>query len=297
MAISKGAAPNKAAAAKPGAAKPTGKAQPGQPAGGNVISLRPSDQQQGGLLDDVDVTFTDVNFVEYDYGGSISTPVLALHATLLDGEGKANEQYWSAGDLSRFQPSEDGLSIVAVGASKGLNNNTNAAALLRSVVDAGFPEDKFGDGSVDVLEGLVAHVNRVAQPKRAGIQTGADKKFDPTVLVVTKVVKLPWEKGSPKGAATPKTAGTAGKTAASTAAASPSEGDSDLTTEAAETLVLVLGENNGSIPKAKLAGKLFKPLMKNANRGELLKLLTDDEFLANGAEYGWEYDGETITAA
>jgi hypothetical protein len=267
-----------------------------------TASLKPSDQQQGGLLDDVDVTLTSLSFVEWDYDGKIDHPVLAILAAMTDEEGAETNQYYSAGDLKRFQPSEDGKEAIAVGGSRGLNSNTNAGLFLRSIVDQGFPEDKI-TSRVDCFEGMNVHVNRVAQPKRSGLAVKKTQdQFELTVLLVTKINRLPWEKAGKSGGATSKSPSSVRPTNVALPAATPgptvaaSPSDTDLLDEAGSILLEVLASNGNSIPKSRIAMKTFKALAGNPNRSAILQLLANDEFL-NQDNVPWAFDGTTITAA
>jgi hypothetical protein len=246
------------------------------PAG--MVSLKPSDQQQGGILDDVDVTFTECSFVEYDYNGKVDKPTLALKVVMNDGEAD-HVEYFSAGDLARFQPSEDGKYVVAVAGAKGLNSNSNCGIFLKSLVDMGFPEDRV-TGKVDVFEGINAHVNRIAQPKRSGLQRTSER--EPTVLVVTKIHKMPWDVAGKKTKTAP-------------APAVNGESTDDVTEEAIGVLLQVLEAKGGSVKRSGIAAASFKFLAGNANRAGILKLLTDDDFIGT-EDMGWEYDGQTITS-
>src|SRR2546423_6315596 len=168
-------------------------------------SLNPEDFTSGGLLDDVDVTFESCRFVEWDYNGTIDHPVLALLVVMkyndpATGQEASAAQYYSAGETSRFYPSGDddpsgaGAHAVAVSGSKGIAGGTNSAILIKSVIDAGFPVDQFGDGDVSKMEGLVGHINRIAQPKRGGRITGQTQSgYEATDAVITKIPKMPWE--------------------------------------------------------------------------------------------------------
>lgn len=270
-------------------------AKPGKPAAsaaaagdGEPVSLRPSDQQQGGLLDDVDVTFEDMSFVIWDYQGKSEKPALAVLGILVDSDGEKHEQYWSAGDASRFQPSEDGKTAVRVGSSGGgLTNSTNAAQLFKSIVDAGFPEDKITQ-SLECFEGMAAHVQRVAQPKRSGLPA-QDGERERTVLVVTKINKMPWEK-KPTGAAgkgKPAPAPAPGKGKAATA---PVPASGDVSEEAAATLLAII-EGKESVKVSSLPVLSLKHLAGNANRFAILAMLKDGDFLASLAEAGTiQYD-------
>lgn len=296
------------------AATPINKAKTASAAaqGQTFASLNPEDFTSGGLLDDVDVTFSSVRFCEWDYNGNIDHPVLALLVVMdyQDADGKAaqTDQYYSAGETSRFVPSEDGSHAVAVAGAKGLAGGTNAAILIKSVIDQGFPVDKFGDGDVSSMEGLVAHINRIAQPKRGGQITGKTSSgYEATVAVVTKIHKMPWEStGTGKGAparptsATQRLGASTARPAARPAPASiPSEAPAgDVGEEAAGVLIEILSEKQGTVAKRMLPPASFKKLAGNDNRSAILQCFGDDNWLMkNGENYGWSFDGQTITAA
>ena len=99
--------------------------------------------------------------------------------------------------------------IVPIAGATGLNVNTNAVAFISSIVNAGFPEDKLAN-DISIFNGMGAHVNQVAQPKRPGLKKPEGQEGK-TYLLVTKINRLPWEaapkpvaKGAP--AAAPRTA-------------------------------------------------------------------------------------------
>lgn len=307
MAIGKRVAPApsaRAAAPARGASGAVGRAPASEQA---VMSLNPEDFTQGGLLDDIDVLFAECRWVEWDYNGAIDHPTLALKVNFeFDDNGKqeTSEQYYSGGELNRFQPSADGRQAIAVAGARGMNNNTNAAMLIKSIIEQGFPVDKFGNGDVGSLDGLQAHINRVPQPKRGGnISDKNNAGYEKTVAVVTKIHRMPWETGNAKaGTAGARTAAAKPSTAApraSTGAPAASNGDAgDLNEEAAGVLLEVLTNKGGSVKKSQLAPASFKPLTGNPNRSEILKLMADENWLIEqGENFGWAYDNQTITAS
>lgn len=280
--------------------------------GGGYASLNPDDFIQGGLLDDVDVLFKTCRFVEYDYDGKADKPALCLLVSMEhveDGKTIESEQYYSAGSLDRFQPSEDGSHAVSVAGAKGLALGTNIAALLKSLKDTGFPMDKFGDGDMSVLDGLFAHINRVPQQVRKGLAQSDtnDKGFQRTVAIVTKIHRMPWEKPGSKtsGKATPinkgKTAGQAAKAPVEEDVAEDNEtGEAaDVSETAAGVLLAVLADKNGSVKKVGLAPASFKHLKDYPDeRSEILKMFANSKWLEeNGENFGWTFDGTTVTAA
>lgn len=263
----------------------------------NAVSLKPSDQQQGGILDDMDVVLKSLGFCLYDYGGTIDKPTLALLVIMVDPDGTEHEQYFSAGDPNRFQPSADGKYVVAVAGAKGLSTSSNAAIFLKSIVDQGFPEDRITH-TVEPFEGMEAHVVRIPQPKRSGL-VQAEGARDKTVLVVSKINRLPWEKtGTGKAAPKLSASRTAAPSSTKTAPAATNGEASDLAEEAQGLILQLLENKGGEVKKTGVGAGAFKLLTGNANRGELLKLMTDDGFLSEGAESGlWAYENNTISAA
>ena len=258
------------------------------------LSLRPSSFTiGGGLIDDVDVEITSARFVTYDYDGKAEKPALCLLLQLKDSDGTEHAQYYSAGDTAYFVPSEDpkkpelnGITIVKVGEKENLNGGTNAALMLNSLVQSGFPEDKLDDGDVRVLEGLVGHVNRVPQPKRSNIARKEGAR-DPMVLVFTKIISLP---GEQKKGAAGKISGKATTAPSTTAPASD-----DLTEELTGELIgLFAMKGVTEMKKVEIGQGLFKAIDKaNPNKNKLISMGSKDEVLKTLE--GFSYNGSILT--
>jgi hypothetical protein len=160
------------------------------------VSFNPKTFVEGGLIDDVDVEFVEVQFCQYDYNGA-SDPVLALGVKMRaeqDGQLKDFDQYYSAGSLEHFVPSADGYGLEPVGGKTSLNSNTNTAKFFQSLLEAsnGGLEEVLNSGNVAGLVGLKCHVARVAQPKRSGIiRTGKNADREATVLLVNRIIAYP----------------------------------------------------------------------------------------------------------
>lgn len=240
----------------------------------------------GGLLDDVDVTFKGCRVCSWDYNGTVPTavPAIKVEMQLADG-GEAAEQYWSAGSSKDWMPSEDGKKLVAIGKATALVRSSNAGILMESIINSGFPEDKISD-DISALEGMEVHLMRVPAPKRGGLAPKAaradGREYENTVLTVSKIHKLPWEKKTAKGGAK----GT-GKAAA---AAPEASGDVQVTAEAA--LMSVLAQNPDGVTKQQIPGLVFKEVdAKDSNRNEVVKLVFTDDFLKAGP---WEFADGTV---
>lgn len=261
--------------------------------GGGTASLNPSDFTQGGLLDDVDVTILSATVTSEAPDGYMSDKPSCFLLLELQEEGaeKPAKQFFSAGDLKRVMPSEDGVHFDLAPGVAGINQGTNAAMLFRSLLEHSFPGDKLAAGDVSVLNGTVCHVNRVPQPKRNGLALKEGER-ERTVLVVTSISKLPWDKAGAKKAATvavpAKTTGTK---------AAPAAVKVDVDELAVSTLVAILEANGGKVKKSMIAMKSLKVMEKtDPNRAAVMEKLADEEFLASEG-LGWEFDGETVTAA
>ena len=236
-------------------------------------SLKPSDATTGGVLNDADVTFKEVRAVLWDYAGKLPEATPALAVTMISTDGREVTQYYSAGDKKNFVPSKDGKRFIPVGTARSLSDSCNAIQFIRSIVDTKqFPEEKIED-DVTVFEGMVAHVIQVSQPKRAGLSQAEGK----TILVVSKIIRLPWEKKT-VAKAVPKPQ----------AKSEPQSWEP----KAFETVLAIVSERGGSVSKQDLPTLVFRKLMKDPDRNSIFNLVSKDDWLASGP---WEFDGATIT--
>lgn len=259
------------------------------------LSLRPSDAQAGGFLDDADVLLQQLRFEMWDYQGKAPMSV-ALKVVMIDqSDDRAHEQYYSAGDPSKFAPSADGKALTSLtGAATGLNSSTNALAFLTSLVNAGFPEDRIGN-DVSLFDGTVVHVNQIAQPKRAGLKDQRDK----TYLLVSKIVRLPWDSqpAKPAKGAPSATRPTAAPTPVG-AVALTQDSNGQLTTKALNAVLSILVEKGGALPKGQLSMEAYRTLGNDPDRNAIVKLVHDEAFLKEcAAEKAFAYDGTTVSLA
>lgn len=240
-------------------------------------SLNPDDfGEGGGLLDNVNVTFKEVRFVMWDYNGKVPTPSPALHVRFEQEDGSIADQYWSAGQGKDFIASKDGSRLIPLTDGKTVVKTSNAAMLIKSIVDSGFPKDKLveAEGKCTVFEGMKAHVFR-KPTSREGIKKDEGKKYEDTVLLVSEIIQLPWEKG--KGSGGGKSGG-GGKAATS-----------DINEKAQSVMFSIVSEK-GSIAKKDLPMAIFNWFKDNAkgdpDQGAVTKLAVNDEFLGSGP---WAY--------
>lgn len=251
------------------------------------VSLKPCDAVEGGgLLDDEDVKIVDAKFTMFDYGGKAQpVPALMLSLDRMD-DTEPIAQYWSMGKALDWIPSDDGKELVPIGRATQLTAGSNGMWLLTSAINAGMPESKLGD-DISIFKGMECHVNRVAAPVRKGLQ----QKEGKTILVITKIHKLPWDKTAAKGK---------GKTAAKGKGKAAAEAaTSDIDTLATEFILGLLADDGkmsgfpDGIPKAKLAPEAFAAFPANdPNRSAIVRKVFEDAFLSSGP---WAYADGKIT--
>ena len=184
-----------------------------------VVSSRPKDMISQGLINDVDVLVQDARWAVFDYGGAVERFCAKLTLAVIRPDGsiepETHVQYFSAGKIGDWLPDagDDDFTPMAAGSATALNNSTNWATLVNSMVGEGVPEDKFADSDMRELIGLRMHVMRKPMPKRQGMDSAKDEQF---CLVCTKLIALPGEAVKP--ATTAATAAGRGRTAKPAAA-------------------------------------------------------------------------------
>lgn len=236
-------------------------------------SLKIGDFSEGGGLIEGELIWRNPRFEMFNYGGKgPSTPAFTLD--LESEEGDPVTQMWSVGNAEDWAPSKDGSKIIPIGKAAKLSKSSNFFQLIKSLKDAGFPEEKIED-DVTVYEGMKCLMVRVPAPERKGL-TQTPKKFEATILLVDKVITLPWEeeKGKSKGGKTGDVA-------------------DENSVKATEVIMEVLSENPKGIDRMRLAGEVYKKLKAEktdmANINVITKLIggKDEGFLESGP---WTYE-------
>jgi hypothetical protein len=309
---------------------------PGQklPPGLNRVSLNPANFSQGGLVDDVDILVVDARWCYFNYDGK-GPEALALGVEIeelqvgADGKKAKHEQYFSAGDREYFRPSQmavdgipDGGILIPTKDRKQINQNTNAAQFLSSAVACGFPIDRLDEMTItDAIVGAVFHVNRMPQPKRAGLiknkrmvtgQAEGQAERESTVLVVTKIVALPGQVPIAQTQAQSVPAAAVGRMpvqvqpvridipampTASNPNPIPTNGAAmnEIDWLCMTTLVDILVEAGGQLAKKDLPGPAFRRLMNHPHKGVAVPRIYSDEFLSTCQ--GIKFDGALISLA
>ena len=265
---------------------------------GTGVSLNPEDfAAGGGLIDDVDVVLVSCLFDMFDYNGTVQPGVPSLRLELEAGMDENIIQFYSMGNANDWLPSDDGSQLVAVGKAANIRLTSNGGILLKSMIDAGFPAEKLTD-DITILDGMEVHMIRVPAPERPGLKNKKEKKFEDTLLIVSEIKTLPWEKKAAKATTKAKPVGApaAAKAKKETAKAKPEvaeEGD-DAVSDAAVAAVLAILAEEGTITKKALPGKIFQTEKENPDRNAIVKLVFDDEFLGAGP---WEYEDGVLVSS
>lgn len=297
------------------AARPnSGKAAKSGAAAG--VSLKPRDAiAGGGLFDDFDGQIIDARFVEFDYDGNIDEPVLAICLEIRNEEEEDNEEagrgtgqnpfmeHYSAGPLSNFVPSDDGLQAIPAGSKTGLSGGCYAVMLLTSVVEADPEmEEKIGS-SLEALQGLRAHFKRATWKKREGLEQEEKnekgyKRMGP--LLVEHVLEGKGKTtlaGGKARVAGDKVPPKTGKKPAEPVAAPG--GDDEVMNHAIAYIAEQLEANGGGVEKDALPKKVFKYAkdneLDNATRNGILEYVGNEDWLSEQGEY-FEFDGESLTS-
>lgn len=319
---------------------PTGKKAPEQQES-LIVGMDESEFQAGGLATDFDGEVVEARTVIWNYdngNGPRTTQVhddegnvigeeplvtLAVRITIKRDDDEPDVvNYWSAGDVNNFQPSMDGktpapldeagcsegIYFIKVGSKAQLNNNTNYAQALQALADAESQAPALKrqrTPSVQFLEGLYGHWERIPQRKRSGIvkpENEAKKKFPDEVLVCTVVKAKPAGskvagKIAPKAApAAPKAAPAKPTPTTSSASTSANTGSESLD-EKLIGIVMQAALDAGDDGIAK--GKLSKFVLADATltqpeKAKGVPRVANTAFLEAGMEAEkWLFDAET----
>lgn len=251
----------------------------------NGISLKPKDAVEStGLLDDVDVEVVGAAFEMWDYNGTQpqSVPALKLSMSVTDASGgqEVHDQYYSVGKPTDWAPTADGKQLQAIGTAVSLNSGSNGAILFKSLVEAGFPEDKIGD-DVTVFVGTKGHVNRLPAPKRPGLKKREGDTREAMILCFTRIISLPGEAkagGTNASSNTPPYHISTGS--------QPSVATSSIEETTTAILMGLLAEAGGKLTKASIPQKVFGKVKDRADKNAIVGKAFMDDFLSKGP---WKY--------
>lgn len=270
----------------------------------------------GGLYDDFDGQILDISFVEWDYNGSIDEPVLALAVEIQNEDEEEAEnknpfiQYYSAGALKHFVPSEDGEEAVPVGSKTGLSENCNAVQFINSMLDAdesGELEKELGT-SVAVFKEKRFHFKRQEQEERKGLKKKKDEDDEdkrPKTILLAETL-LEGAAGGKKKAAGAGKDKTATKASTSKAGGKPDKKkkvehdvDEDVAEQAYLYIAQQLQSEGDGISADDLAANVFAWAKKNKidpkMRNKVVEAIGDEDFLSADNDV-FEFDGSELTA-
>jgi hypothetical protein len=247
-----------------------------------VGSFSPDDFQEGGLLDDKDVTITDAAIVSFDFRGHVDPPVCCLMIEMTpdadpdaDTEVTPRQEYYTIGELSKFTPSADGKYYLAVRPGTHMGKRTKAALFLRKIREVGFEMARLAPpNGIKGLVGVRAHVNNFTTEKFMG-RDGKEAGGKPIVLV-TKLLETGAptpaanaqaattrkSRGGAKAATTDAPAATATAPTATAPTTAPAGGGPNLEVEvrATEIILGLLAEKGGSVSKTQVSTEMFKQI-------------------------------------
>ena len=261
----------------------------------NAVSIRPSDFVEGGAVPvDRFLTWKECRFNLFEYtkkSGEVVATTTAARLKMVDDDGQEFEQQYSAADPERFVPSDDGKTLVAVGAAQALSKSSNFYLMMNALINAGFPENKL-TGDISVLDGLETFNIGVPEPKRSGLVRVAAAEGEPTrervISVPSQIRKLPWEKKGAKSAAP----AAKGKTAAAKVETEEAAGEDVIDTALALAAKVVA---KGDATRQKIAAAAFRDLRGDPNKDAVATLIFKPEFAAALVANGYTVDGENVT--
>lgn len=248
------------------------------------ISLNPETYTQGGFLDDVDATLTELRFCLWDYGDAQKYGVSpALRVTIeTEGYDKSVTQHYRAGDSKFLQPSNDGKNLLPVSMNKDhkhgtLREDSNASRFIRSLVESGFPRHLLDGGDISVVDGTKVHLISQLQPKRPGLSGQGDK--DKQIVLVEKILS------------DFTNAKTSDKTKKSTTVSS----DEDL---ASKYILKILDREKGSVSMDDLVQKAFAFMIEDKvspkERNEAIQKMADNDYLLDSEKWVFNPKKKTL---
>ena len=253
------------------------------------VSIRPSEFVEGGAVPvDRNLLWEECRFAIRQYTQKDGSPVLdkktgepvetiAAVIKYKDDDGTEYNQFYSAGDPARFQPSKDGKTLEALTSSENLSKSSNYYILMNALINAGFPENKLGE-DISVLDGLYTHNIGIPEPKRSGlVRETAEGARERVISVPDSIIKLPWE-------------GKAGAKVAPAKKAETTEEDAGDADADALAMVTEMLADADKVTRQQVATKAIK-----SKNQAVAKLVFSPKFAESLTENGFTLDGEEIT--
>ena len=279
-----------------------------------VASLNPAEMMAGGLKSDFRGVIREARWATFDYKGTTDPRMAARLTIKVEGDDKPYVDYWSAADLDAFVPSEDGrtpaeneeggvgegIYALKVGKKAQMSNNSNFAILMGKILDAGAVNKVFTQAnltnSIDCLEGLDAHWDRIPKPQRSGQlpnlkdeEGGEKKNRSNDMLVVSSIYAY----GDVKAAK----AGASAKAKAKVVVEDDDDDDDDdddavspLDKKLQGIVVAYLESKGGKSKRGKLSAAVLEAAGKDKDKAKLVARVGDEKFLSAGP---WKYDEDS----
>lgn len=255
------------------------------------VSFATEDHVAGGFIEGP-FTITKAVIAEFAYtnkdGQTMGKPGVGLLLALTGADGQEQSpQFYSAGAHDRWQPSEDGDELEAIGGQAGLTNTCNMHYFFEFLENAGFPQELLGAGKASALDGL--HANWAQREIK---RTGGNVKKESSIPIVVDILTLPGEEGdrfeAGSGAKTKRKSSK--KAAKKSAAAKPNGADAGPNDEAISTMLLDIVLAEGELNRKEIPGKM---LAAGADRAVATRAYQEDFLGQDGAP--WKYADGTLS--
>jgi hypothetical protein len=250
-----------------------------------------------GLIDDVDVEFTDAACATAAQAEGYNvddpdTPLFLVEMT--DVNSTTHNQFYSLGKSEDWAPAASGDGFVSVSGKTSINATSNLGMLLKSLVENGFPTDVLATGNLKSIIGTKCHVMMKQTDRKSLVRANRDPNKVTGVLLVSKIHSLPGAdtKTAAKGAGK-AAAAVGGKANGKAAPAAASAANDDIDTVLVEKLTEALAETDPLPKKAllQLASGAFKgtpqhsKAIARSNNAEFLKSLGESGIAFDGAQF------------
>lgn len=262
----------------------------------------PEDLVRGGLRTDFVATFTDLFWDYFTYtgkDGQVGARAFGLHVHFTDEEGQADEQFYSAGKDTDWVPSSDKSQPVPLTKGHSLNDSSNYAAFITSVINAGVPGSKLSSVK-DLIGGAFFMSRQKLVDKSGAVRVNQNSGKPLEALLVMRCDRLPWD--APKSAGKKGTKAKAALAAAVDTAAAADDGgksdhpDAETVTELL-TELLSTGEFPDGIPLKAVVPRLMKDKKLDAydkgRRPAIMKAILNTNLL--GSLPGLTFENGIIT--
>ena len=246
------------------------------------MSLKPSEASTGGGFPRGNLTVIHARFGEYQQKDENGQPKKSTFANnmgqdippsmcafidlaSLEEEGTVFNQRYSVGDMSRYTAVNDGKVLQILDPKKGLSSNCNFYALLKQLIQVGYPEDRFGTDISVALEGLEGYWDQ---------GTGKDDDTDNVAKLILprEIHRFPWD-GQP--VVTPSSNGTGGDVVG-----------------VAVGLVKELLDSGTAATRQQLSMNAFSSPLPESTKTSLMNLIFSEEFAKTLEPEGIRLEGE-----